>query len=221
MQFTETWCNLYPSALRPLIATPPERVHRRTTRRSLVLTGAALVFLLSACASPTTSSYETSSPARRDTQRAEELNRRAADAMDSNPQRAEGLLKEALAADLFCGPAHNNLGVLCLEQGRTFEAASEFEWARKLMPGHPDPRINLSLCFAQAGRADEAIAMCRDALAVYPDHPEALQQLALLQIRYNRIDVDTPACLSKIASGPDATWRDWARAQEIRLAARR
>jgi hypothetical protein len=50
---------------------------------------------------------------------------------------------EALSADLFFGLAHNNLGVLYLKEDKLYEAANEFEWARKLMPGHPDPRMNL------------------------------------------------------------------------------
>ena len=33
---------------------------------------------------------------------------------------------------------HGNLGVLYLNRGELYEAASEFEWARRLLPGHPD-----------------------------------------------------------------------------------
>jgi len=32
--------------------------------------------------------------------------------IDSDPAKAAELLREALTADLFFGPAHNNLGVL-------------------------------------------------------------------------------------------------------------
>jgi len=48
---------------------------------------------------------------------------------------AETLLRRALTADLYHGPAHNNLGVLYLTQGKLFEAAGEFEWARGELAG--------------------------------------------------------------------------------------
>jgi hypothetical protein len=55
---------------------------------------------------------------------------------------AERLLRDALTADLSYGPAHNNLGVLRLKRGDLSEAANEFEWARKLIPEHPDRRFS-------------------------------------------------------------------------------
>lgn len=58
--------------------------------------------------------------------------------------KAERLFRSALAADPYCGPAHNDLGVVYLKGGQLYEAAAEFDWARKLMPGHPDPRLNLN-----------------------------------------------------------------------------
>ena len=93
--------------------------------------------------------------------RAQELSSRAADLVESDPEAAERMLREALGADLFFGPAHNNLGVLYLREGKLYEAAGEFEWARKLVPGHPDPRMNLALTLEQAGQVDEAIRTYR------------------------------------------------------------
>jgi tetratricopeptide (TPR) repeat protein len=140
----------------------------------------------------------------------------------ADPKHAEELLRESLTADIYCGPAHNNLGVLCLREGRLYEAANEFEWARKLMPGHPDPRINLSLCFEHAGRADEAIAMSKDALAVYPGHIGAIEQLASLQLRHDKADDHTAEYLATIAlQGESEKWREWAREQALRLGARK
>lgn len=51
----------------------------------------------------------------------------------------------ALTADLNHSPAHNNLGVVDLGQQKLYKAASEAEWAKKLIPGHPDLRVNLGL----------------------------------------------------------------------------
>ncbi len=89
---------------------------------------------------------------------AEELNREAADLIYDDPERAEELLRDALTADLYYGPAHNNLGGVFLEKGRLYEAANEFEWARKLMPGKPDPRMSLALTLEVAGRVEDTTA---------------------------------------------------------------
>jgi len=57
------------------------------------------------------------------------LTHEAATLIDADPATAEKLLREALTADLYHGPAHNNLGVLYLKMSppKLYEAASEFE----------------------------------------------------------------------------------------------
>ena len=183
----------------------------RLTLAMLLL--ACAMATMGGCAGAPNSPYAAADPGRRDSQRAESLSREAADLVGSDPERAERLLREALAADLFCGPAHNNLGVLFLESGRLYEAASEFEWARKLMPGHPDPRLNLGLVLERGGRVDEAIEAYRSALVVAPEHLPSVQALARCQIRHNRRDTGTVAHLEKIAMDADRDWRVWARDQ--------
>jgi Tfp pilus assembly protein PilF len=132
--------------------------------------------------------YEANGEQRRDVARALELNGQAADMLQSDPEGAEALLREALTADLFCAPAHNNLGVVFLEQGKLYEAASEFEWARKLLPGHPDPRVNLALVLETAGKTDEALASYEAALEVQPGYLPAIQGAASLVVREGRKD---------------------------------
>jgi len=142
--------------------------------------------------------------------------------MDSDPARAEALLCEALAADLWFGPAHNNLGVAALKRGDLYEAANEFEWARKLMPGHPDPRINLAMTLEQAGRIDEALATYQTALETYPNHLPTIQGIARLQVRHGRIDERTPRYLSEISMrGVSNEWREWARSWAMKVDAHR
>lgn len=147
--------------------------------------------------------------------------------------RTESLLRQALIADLYCGPAHNNLGIVYLSQssvaegcgsdasgdggggtvtgGKLYEAASEFEWARKLMPGHPDPRMNLALTLERAGKFDDAIATYRTALESNSSHLPSMQALARLQIMHRRTDERTNDYLSEIAIRGDARWSEWAR----------
>jgi tetratricopeptide (TPR) repeat protein len=130
--------------------------------------------------------------------------------------RAEKLLRQALTADLYHGPAHNDLGVIYLKQGMLYDAAGEFEWARKLMPGHPDPRMNLALTLERAGRTDEALKTYASALEVYPGHIPTLQALTRLQLRHARADDQTAAHLRTIAlEGDSPRWRQWAQSQIV------
>lgn len=155
----------------------------------------------------------------RDTARAQRLNHEAAPLIHSDPAKAEKLLREALTADLYFGPAHNNLGAIYVAQGRLYQAAGEFEWARKLMPGHPDPRLNLALVLEKAGRTDEALQTYATALEVYPGHIPTIQALARLQMRSGRTDDRTAEFLDEIAlRGETEEWRTWARSQRLKIA---
>lgn len=154
----------------------------------------------------------------RDADKAQRLNQQAAKIIDTNPDKAEKLLREALTADLYHGPAHNNLAAIYLAQGKLYEAASEAEWAKKLMPGHPDPRINLALILERAGRTDDALQHYASALEVQPGFLPAIQGLARLQVRAKRTDDRTAALLDEIAlRGDTQQWRDWARLERLKL----
>ena len=138
----------------------------------------------------------------------------AVELLQSDPVKAEQLLKQALTLDTFYGPAHNNLGTLLLHRNMLYEAANEFEWARKLMPGHPDPRMNLALTLERAGRIDEALATYNSALEAYAGHIPTMQALAQLQLRHKRTDERTLGMLKEIAlSGETDQWRQWAQGQ--------
>jgi Tfp pilus assembly protein PilF len=163
--------------------------------------------------------YSPMTEAGRDPAVSQRLTQEAAKLIVSDPGRAESLLREALNADLYNGPAHNNLGALYLAQGKLYESAGEFEWARKLMPGHPDPRMNLALVLERAGRTDEALATYATALEVYPEHIPTMQALTRLQLRAGRTDDRTAHMLDEVAlRGETQAWRDWARFQRARLA---
>lgn len=164
------------------------------------------------CASRRTGPYSTPSESVRRPMDAERLNQAAVTVIETDPARAHQLLREALTADLYHGPAHNNLGTLYLAQGRLYEASEEFQLAKRCLPGHPDPRLNLALTLEFAGRTDDAIATYRTALDVFPEHIPTLQALTRLQIRSGRTDADTPRNLSILAlRGETLEWREWAR----------
>ncbi|MFO0836559.1 MAG: tetratricopeptide repeat protein [Phycisphaerales bacterium] len=187
--------------------------HRAPRAFALILASAALTIM--GCAQDRAASpYAGQSAGARDTARAEALNHEAADVIGMDPARAERLLREALAADLYHGAAHNNLGTILLGQGKLYDAAAEFEWARKLLPGHPDPRHNLALTFELAGRYDDALATYAAALDVYPEHLPTIQAMVRLQVRASRADQRTAAMLDTVAMrGETNEWREWARAE--------
>ncbi len=182
--------------------------HGLTSILTLVVT-----LLVAGCAGNRTSGpYNAPTEVQRNPLEAQRLTQQAAEMMGNDPLRAEELLREALTLDLYHGPAHNNLGVLHLGRGELYEAANEFEWARKLMPGHPDPRLNLALTLERAGRIDEALAACDSALEVYPGHIATTQELARLHLRNKRADSSTHDLLEEIAMrGETEQWREWAR----------
>lgn len=185
-----------------------------TTRLILALLALTCAANLTACSSQRRGPYAPLSEQDRNPLEAQRLNAEAAELMASDPERAESLLRDALTFDLYHGPAHNNLGVLYLAENRLYEAAGEFEWARKMMPGHPDPRLNLGIAMERAGRIDEALASYRAALEVYPGHLPSLQALTRTQLRNDRADESTQESLREIAlRAPDEQWRSWARAQ--------
>jgi Tfp pilus assembly protein PilF len=177
----------------------------------------ALVLTLAvSCRSAGSGPYERPGEAGRNSIRAQELNAEAADLIASEPEKAEALLRAALTADIFFGPAHNNLGVLHLKAGRLYEAAEEFEWARKLMPGHPDPRMNLALTLEQAGKTDQAIQTYKTALEVWPGHIATVQALARLDVTSGRKSPELAGWLDEIAlRGETEGWRRWATAQRM------
>jgi Flp pilus assembly protein TadD len=191
-------------------------------RRSTFLLGPAAAILglvLVGCSSSgkDANPYAPLAEGERDPSRAQDLTRQAERIIDADPAAAERLLRQALGFDLYHGPAHNNLGVLYLEQGKLYEAAGEFEWARKLMPGHPDPRMNLALTLERAGRTDEALATYATALEVYPGHIPTIQALARLQLRTGRADDRTPKLLDEIAMrGESEEWKNWARLRQTK-----
>lgn len=180
-------------------------------RSALAIMLSLLALVAASCASPEVGPYQLPEEAARDTAQAEALTREAANLLAIEPAEAESLLREALTADLFHGPAHNNLGVLFLNAGKLYEAAHEFEWARKLLPGHPDPRVNLALVLETAGKVDDALAAYDAALEVYPDYLPAIMGAACLTLRTGREDERIEEWLGEIAMrAEEPRWREWA-----------
>ena len=191
-----------------------------TRTAGLLLAVAFFATTAAGCRSAAPSPYSTPSEVSRSTVEAEALSRKGADLVEEEPERAEAVLREAITKDLYYGPAHNNLGVLYLKQEKLYEAANEFEWARKLMPGHPDPRVSLGITLELAGKVAEAFASYGAALEVWPNYLPAVQGIASLAVRQRSNDERLPLWLQEIAiQSSDPSWRDWALAQAGRRTA--
>jgi Flp pilus assembly protein TadD len=180
------------------------------------------IFVWIACASCAASSARMPPPTHAGTggnpKRAHALAMDAVAVLESNPAKAEELLHSALKADPYDGPAHNDLGVLCLRQSRLYEAATEFEAARKLMPGSPDPRLNLGLTFERAGLYERAFTAYDAALEAWPAHIRTIEAIARLTLRTGRTSDRLPGMLEDIAlRGETSNWRNWAKEQMSRL----
>jgi tetratricopeptide (TPR) repeat protein len=183
---------------------------------ALFVAGAAAA----ACGGPRASEgpYADGGTPPRNEARAGALVEEASEAMTGDPDRAEVLLREALAADLFHAKAHNNLGVLLLAKDDLYGAAHEFEWARKLLPGHPEPRLNLAITLERAGQVLEAEASYASALDVYPGYMPAVQGAARLAVAEGRRPAELRGWLEAIALGGESqVWRTWAQGKAAEL----
>jgi tetratricopeptide (TPR) repeat protein len=177
----------------------------------------ATCLVLAACSSSGHGPYEPNSEGDRNALEAQELTKKAVDLAEKDAAQSEKLFREALTADLYYGPAHNDLGVLYFRQNKLYEAANEFEWARKLMPGHPDPRLNLALTLERAGHVAEAFSAYDAALEVAPEYVPAMQAYARLAVRKGRRDEKVVAMLKAIElRGENEQWRNWAMSQFAR-----
>lgn len=194
----------------------PHRWWRAATSSLLTLTCLGTVTGCAASGSRG-QSYQPRTTEARDRVLAEKLCDEAETLLSTDPVKAEELLLAALDADVFSGRAHNNVGVLYLDQGRLYDAATAFEAARRLLPENPDPRLNLGLTLERAGRVDEAIDAFEMAHNLNPHHFGALQALARAQLRYGRADDRTPNMLAEIALRGDDAWRSWAVMQAAHL----
>ncbi|MFC1857527.1 tetratricopeptide repeat protein [Thermodesulfobacteriota bacterium] len=81
------------------------------------------------------------------------------------------LFERALAVTADNYIAHNNLGVVLAEQGRTAEAMAHLREALRIKPDYPDARGNLNTLLGIREKIDNDIAKLHDVLAVHPQEP--------------------------------------------------
>ena len=185
---------------------------------SLLACFAAVSGLVLASCGSARGPYNAQASDHRDIRKAEELYQEAIAKLPDNPEKAKVLLNEALGYDLYHGAAHNNLGVILLGENKLYDAAEEFEWARKLMPGYPEPRVNLAITLERGGRHGEAIEAAKAALEIRPGHLGAMETLAYLQVREGLEDKTTKGYLDTIIyRTDDVVWKEWATQQRLKI----
>jgi Tfp pilus assembly protein PilF len=156
---------------------------------------------------------------RRNTERAQELNRRAVELLEAGEwQEAEATLRRALVADVTYGPAHNNLGKAFFHQGRLYVAAWEFQYAAKLMPDQPEPKNNLGLVLEAAGKLDEAVNVYDEAVDLESDNVQFLGNLARARLRRGDEGPEVKQLLQAlILRETRPQWLQWAKEHLARL----
>jgi Tfp pilus assembly protein PilF len=118
----------------------------------------------------------------------------------------------ALHADPFYGPAHNNRGLIYFYTDRLYLAAWEFDNAIKLMPYQAEPRNNLGLVMERAGKLNEATDEFAKARKIEPDNPQYIGNLARARVRRGDHDEETRELLEELSlndNRPD--WVEWAK----------
>lgn len=103
-------------------------------------------------------------------------------------ERAESLLREALALDPSYADAHNNLGRLLRAQGDLDGAIAEYKRASQLLPRYPIYRFNLGLAYDRAGDLDSAASAYELALDLDPYYVRALNNLAFVYLEKGELD---------------------------------
>ncbi len=183
---------------------------------TVLLPLAALASLTAGCGNRASrlGSYETlAQDPGRDTRTASLDTDKAAARIDkAEYDAAEKILKAALTADPFYGPAHNNLGAVYYHQKKFYLAAWEFQYAAKLMPYSPEPRNNLGMVYEAVSRLDEAERWYNQALTLEPDNPVLIGNLARARVRSGQNDQRTYQLLQDLVlkdTRPD--WASWAR----------
>ncbi len=186
------------------------------TKIPLLVVAAAGVMFTGGCASNHSAAkdYKTRvDDPRRNSDVAREENAKAADLIDKGDYAgAEPLLRDALTADIGCGPAHNNLGKVYYHDKRLYLAAWEFEYATKLMPNQPEPRNNLGLVFESVGKLDDAVKYYGQAMGLEPDNGQFIGNLARARVRRGDGGEPVRDLLGKLVLRDERPeWVAWAR----------
>jgi tetratricopeptide (TPR) repeat protein len=126
-------------------------------------------------------------------------------------QKAERSFREAIAADAYSAGAHNNLGLVLMEQGRVYEAALAFARAKELAPRALEPVLNLGSLYEMVGWQASAIEEYELANSLAPNNVEVQGRLAGLYLESGTgVHRAGPLLRALAAQTLDERWQSWA-----------
>ena len=98
------------------------------------------------------------------------------------------LYQDALQKNPDSWMAHNNVGALLFEAGRSQEAIQHYQQALQIKPDYPDAHSNLGVALAASGQVQEAIVRYQEALQLRPNYPEAHYNLGNALVQLGQLD---------------------------------
>ncbi len=96
------------------------------------------------------------------------------------------LWSDTLRENPECWMAHDDLGVVLVEQGRFQEAIGHYQQALQLRPG-AEVHNNMGIALARQARFQEAISHYQQALQLRPDYAEAHNNLGIALFRLGQV----------------------------------
>jgi tetratricopeptide (TPR) repeat protein len=98
------------------------------------------------------------------------------------------LWTDTLAKNPDCWLAHNNLGVMLLEDGDVETAATHFTRALQAKPDYREALINLANTFRSHGQRDDSMRLYAEAARRYPESTSAQTALAIALLEAGQAD---------------------------------
>ncbi|HLA28291.1 MAG TPA: tetratricopeptide repeat protein [Syntrophales bacterium] len=99
--------------------------------------------------------------------------------------------------------AHNNLGLVLVEQGKTQEAEKHYRQALRLMPEYYEAHSNLGILLAGQGKEEEAVRHYIKALAIHPGYAAAHNNLGMLLAKQGKMKEAEEHYLQALRWSPD------------------
>jgi tetratricopeptide (TPR) repeat protein len=102
--------------------------------------------------------------------------------------KEEEYLKTAIKKNNFLTDAHNNLGVIYLDQSKYDLAEDAFKKAVEIDPEFKTGYMNLGVVYDRKNMLEKALEMYKTVLLKYPDYPLGLINLGIGYRRLNKLD---------------------------------
>jgi serine/threonine-protein kinase len=117
--------------------------------------------------------------------------------------KAVAALREAVRLRPDDAPAHANLGLALMRQGKLEEAIGEDREAIRLKPDDATVHFNLANALVRQGKLDEASAALREAIRLQPENASGYTNLGIVLKKQGKLDEASAASREAIRLQPD------------------